>query len=322
MATRPRPSAMMPLRSSTSASTDAAGTDRWSQRDTAPYTAIKGLAATLSLEKMARHTGDDATTARCRERFERGSAQLERLLWNGDYYRLWADQGSGEVDEGCLLAQVCGAWDGQSLDLEPVIPRDRLESELRSIVRLTGGHSPFGLVLAGNPDRSPVYANDLPPYPGDSLRCDFAPDVWPSYDFILAAICAHRALSADEGMHAAHRVIDNLFHGANNMPWGWPCNVHAYTGGSGMGTTTTIPRPSGPYHWHSTARTWRRALGRAAWSAISSPRARLREGTHRARAAGGEGTEHAGGARGGRAPQHGCVTFGSRGGSGGAACVA
>jgi len=43
-------------------------------------------------------------------------------------------------------------------------------------------------------------------------------------------------------MQAAHRVIDDLFHGANNMPWGWPCNIHAYTGWVGHGHDYNDPQ--------------------------------------------------------------------------------
>jgi uncharacterized protein (DUF608 family) len=209
--------------------------DTWCQFGTGAYTAIKGLTATLSMARMADAVGDLETVALCRRRLELGRRRLDELLWNGRYYRLWADPATHTADESCLLAQATGAWDARLLGLEAPISPARLRDSTEAALALTSQHAHYGLVLGVGPDGSPVYANH-------SLRVDFPRDVWPSFNFIMAALCCQYDIAPAEGLAVADRVLDTLFRGANNMPWGWPCNLHGFTGSIGHGHDYNDPQ--------------------------------------------------------------------------------
>jgi hypothetical protein len=55
------------------------------------------------------------------------------------------------------------------------------------------------------------------------------------FNFILTAVCLYYKTSQEQGWMATHRVLEALFHAANAMPWGWPCNLNGFDGWIGHG---------------------------------------------------------------------------------------
>lgn len=202
--------------------------DNWPQYGTSSYTGMKSLTACMALAKMAEHEGDKATATRCHERVARGRRRMEELFWNGSYYRLWADPTVGTSDETCLSAQIAGAWAASILGLESPVPDERIQSAIKEILRLTTGLSAYGLVLAASSEGAPVYSNQR-------LECDFPRDVWPLFNFIIAATCHYYETDQEQGSAAALQVLETIFRAANAMPWGWPCNLNGFDGWIGHG---------------------------------------------------------------------------------------
>jgi len=141
----------------------------------------------------------------------------------------------GERDDTCLSAQLTGVWAAELLGLPDILPREYTERALNEIYRLTSGLSPYGLVLAAGADGSAVYSNQ-------SLACDFSRDVWPLFNFIYAATCYYQQAALDAGTAAASAVLRSLYHGANAMPWGWPCSINASDGWIGHGHDYNDPQ--------------------------------------------------------------------------------
>ena len=93
--------------------------DHWNMQGVVGYMAGVYLAAMRALEDMAALLGEDETRAWARERFERGRASFEQLLWNGDQYLLFygrrpkgwkaGDDGIGEhkIVEAVRPPDVC-----------------------------------------------------------------------------------------------------------------------------------------------------------------------------------------------------------------------
>jgi uncharacterized protein (DUF608 family) len=210
------------------------GWDNWPQFGTSSYTAMKSLTACNALAAMAEATGDAATAARCRARVERGQARLEKEFWNGAYYHLQIDS-AGVSDDTCLLAQVTGAWASSILGLQDPVPSERLRLAIKAILEHTQGLSAYGLVLATTPAGAPVYSNQ-------SLHCDFPRDVWPLFNFIYSATCQYYQTESEAGLSSAMQVLETLFHAANAMPWGWPCNLNAFDGWIGHGHDYNDPQ--------------------------------------------------------------------------------
>jgi non-lysosomal glucosylceramidase len=210
------------------------GWDNWPQFGTSGYTAMKSLTACEALAAMAESQGDSLMVTRCHTRLARGRARLEKEFWNGSYYRLQIDP-AGVSDETCLLAQVTGAWATSVLGLPDPVPAEHLSQAITAIIQHIRGLSTYGLVLAATPAGAPVYSNQ-------SLHCDFPRDVWPLFNFVYSATCQYYDAERDTGLATAMQVLETLFHAANAMPWGWPCNINAFDGWIGHGHDYNDPQ--------------------------------------------------------------------------------
>lgn len=117
--------------------------DQWNTYDEALHgvTAfISGyyLAALRAGEEWARRMGDDATADRFHRIFQSGRAKLVELCWNGEYFEQhlpdYLSRG-GEVGPGCMSDQLLGQWWAHQLGLGYLLPRDKVQSALRSIFK-------------------------------------------------------------------------------------------------------------------------------------------------------------------------------------------
>ena len=118
------------------------------------------LGALRAGEEMARHVGDDAFAARCRELFARGSAWLDAHLFNGEYYPqqvrppafvdgkpviaegLRSSMGASDVRDpdfqlgpGCLVDQLVGQLLAHVCGLGHLLAPANVRTTLQSILR-------------------------------------------------------------------------------------------------------------------------------------------------------------------------------------------
>jgi len=139
--------------------------DQWNTYDEALHgvtTFISGyyLAALRAGGEWAKRVGDQPAATRFHGIFEKGSAKLVELCWNGEYFEQHLpdyNQRKGEVGPGCMSDQLIGQWWAHQLGLGYLFPREKVVSALRSIFKynwkpdLTGWkHSPRAFAGVGD----------------------------------------------------------------------------------------------------------------------------------------------------------------------------
>jgi non-lysosomal glucosylceramidase len=163
--------------------------DQWNTYDEALHgvtTFISGyyLAALRTGEEWARRMGERATADNFHGIFESGQAKLVELCWNGQYFQQHLPDyltRKGEVGPGCMADQLLGQWWAHQLGLGYILPRDKVQSALRSIFKynwksdLTGwkfmprsfaGANDKGLIICtwprgGRPENVMLYSDEV-----------------------------------------------------------------------------------------------------------------------------------------------------------------
>ncbi|MBI3843578.1 MAG: hypothetical protein HY292_02965 [Planctomycetes bacterium] len=96
-----------------------------------PFVGSLYLAALRAGEEMAKLRGD-ADAARYRGLFDKGSAFTGERLWNGEYF---VQMNGPEIGPGCFADQLLGQWWAHLLGLGYVLPKERVQTALRSIFK-------------------------------------------------------------------------------------------------------------------------------------------------------------------------------------------
>ncbi|MBK8024997.1 MAG: hypothetical protein IPK19_27185 [Chloroflexi bacterium] len=101
-----------------------------------PLSGIYYLAALRAVEAMAGALNDTASQERCRQAAERGSRQLDDLLWNGEYYIQLIDEVDAHKYQhglGCLSDQLIGQFHAHALGLGDLLPSEHVRKAIKSI---------------------------------------------------------------------------------------------------------------------------------------------------------------------------------------------
>jgi hypothetical protein len=96
------------------------------------------LAALRAAEEMARIAGERELAGSYRARFQAGSAKVDELLWNGEYYEQKYDAKQfpeKQYGKGCLADQMIGQWWAHLLDLGHLFRAERVRSALDAVWR-------------------------------------------------------------------------------------------------------------------------------------------------------------------------------------------
>lgn len=94
------------------------------------------LAALRSIEEMGRTRGDNTVANECREVYERGRSELEKRLWNGEYYiqevdlTKYPEQNWGV---GCHSDHLLGQWWAHYLGLGHLLDPEHLRTAVGAI---------------------------------------------------------------------------------------------------------------------------------------------------------------------------------------------
>ncbi len=107
------------------------------------------LAALRAGEEWAKRMGDTKTAERFHEIFLKGQSNLVKRCWNGEYFQQDLPNYMnmpGEVGPGCMADQLIGQWWAHQLGLGYILPKDKVQTALKSIFKycwlpdLTGFH--------------------------------------------------------------------------------------------------------------------------------------------------------------------------------------
>jgi len=122
--------------------------DQWAMRGTPSYIASLWIGGLRAAIRMAADLGKDADAARWKAVLDKASASFDRLLFNGQYYRLWVD---GEAhSDVCMSDQISGEWFTRLIGLPGTISEKNLAAALESIVKFNFNFE-FGLHNATAP---------------------------------------------------------------------------------------------------------------------------------------------------------------------------
>ena len=183
-----------------------------------------GLAALAAAAEMAAHLGEAADAERYRAALAAGSARMDELLWDGEYYIQRVDDVDAyryQYGTGCLSDQVLGQLFAHVAGLGYVLPAEHVHSAIEAVYR----HN-FRASLAGHHSVQRTYAlNDeagllLCSWPkGGRPRLPFiyADEVWTGVEYQVAAHLIYEGL-VDEGLTIVEAVRDR-HDGIKRNPW-------------------------------------------------------------------------------------------------------
>jgi non-lysosomal glucosylceramidase len=96
------------------------------------------MGALRAAEEMARYLGDGEAAADYRKLFEKGSAKLDKMVFNGDYYYQVYDPEkvtTQQFGEGCLSDQMLGQWLAAICRLGYLFEPDHVRTALANVFR-------------------------------------------------------------------------------------------------------------------------------------------------------------------------------------------
>ncbi len=107
--------------------------DQWRMRGTPSYIASLWIGGLRAAVRIANDAGKTDEAKRWSGMLTEASANFDRLLFNGDYYRLWVD---GDAhDDLCMTDQVSGEWFTHLIGLPSTISGPNLAKAVDTVFR-------------------------------------------------------------------------------------------------------------------------------------------------------------------------------------------
>ena len=184
------------------------------------------LGALAAASKKARHLGDSAAAETYDKFFAQGAANLDRALWNGEFYVQKIDEkppkaGKYQYGGGCLSDQLLGQWFAEVVDLGKLLPHEHVRSTLASIFK----HN-FRRSFDDFPNTQRIYAlNDeagllLCSWPRGgrpAIPFPYSDEVWTGIEYQVAAHLMYEGM-VEEGL-AIVQGARARYDGARRNPW-------------------------------------------------------------------------------------------------------
>lgn len=126
--------------------------DIWPWWGTSAYTGSIWLAALKAGIEMAEQQDDAAFATELQDWFDRGVAAYNDKLWTGDYYRLYSGTNDREASDTSLTNALCGQWFAYASGLGELMPHERIDSVIDTVLRLNAKATPYGAVNGVRPD--------------------------------------------------------------------------------------------------------------------------------------------------------------------------
>ena len=152
--------------------------DAWKFSGTPTYISILWLAALKAACVIAGAIGDEARIREWDQLLGRGSASLEKLLWNGKYYDLWRSE--DRVDGSLMTDQLDGEWFLRASGIGSLFPDGRVKAVL-SFIFEHNFDPEDGLVNASCPEGA---STSLFTYKNCQAKA-----VWTGIGYAFAALC-------------------------------------------------------------------------------------------------------------------------------------
>ena len=205
-------------------------------------------AALAAGEEIAEHFGESERADRYRTARREGSARMDELLWNGEYY----EQRIDDVDEyryqygaGCLSDQLVGQYLAHVAGLGHVLPEEHVRSAMRAIVEHNFmpdvGVVPSVQRTYALPGESGLMLCTWPRGGRPRLPFVYSDEVWTGIEYQVAATCVWEGL-VDEAVQLV-RAARERHDGYRRNPWNEVECGHHYA--RSMASWALIPAMSG-----------------------------------------------------------------------------
>ncbi len=189
-----------------------------------PLCGIYYLAALRATEEMARIMGEDELSRRCRQAYEAGSANLDAMLWNGEYYEQRLDALNAQKYQhgaGCLSDQLLGELHARVLGLGNLLPREHIRRALQAIYdhnfkRDLSEHVNCQRTYALN-DEAGLLLCSWPRGDRPALPFPYADEVWTGIEYQVAAHLIYEGM-VDEGLEIV-AALRERHDGIRRNPW-------------------------------------------------------------------------------------------------------
>ncbi len=192
------------------------------------------LGALTAAARMARHLGETATAERYEQLARAGSAKLDQLLFNGEFYIQRVDERNPKAakyqyGEGCLSDQLLGQWFAEVVALGKLLPQEHIRRALASIFRYN-----FRENFEDFPNAQRLYAlNDdkglllcsWPKGGRPELPFVYSDEVWSGIEYQVAAHLIYEGM-VKEGLTIV-RAVRERHDGIRRNPWNeFECGSH------------------------------------------------------------------------------------------------
>jgi uncharacterized protein (DUF608 family) len=170
------------------------------------------LGALLAASRMARHLGEESAAKQYEEIFRAGSARLDKLLWNGEYW---------QYGHGCLSDQLIGQWFAEVVHLGKLLPPEHIRTALAAIYR--HNYRPKLREVASG---QRIYALNEEPglvictWPRGhrpAVPFSYCDEVWSGVEYQVAAHLIYEGM-VKEGVRLVRTVCDR-HDGVRRNPW-------------------------------------------------------------------------------------------------------
>jgi hypothetical protein len=175
---------------------------------------------------MAKLMRDDSYAKKMDEVYTKAQANMEKLLWNGEYYNLWHDPPSGKTNYYCMADQLSGQWYANFLELGDILEKDHVRSALDAIYKYN--YNPeAGLLNGALPKRFGSKGSETTGGLGELVSPSLQRDnPWTGTEYAVASLLIQEGFIR-EGLTVAKNVYDR--YQRSGMTWNHiECGGHYY----------------------------------------------------------------------------------------------
>jgi len=211
------------------------------------------LAALKAFEKMAEMVYDNEFREKCIKRFNNGKQNYDSSLWNGEFWIQTYNEKkhkSSQYGIGCLSDQLFGQFWAYMLELGSLLPNDKLETTLDSIMKYNFKENFYGIIqkpriFASEHDKG-LLACSWPRGGEPKIPFPYAHEVWTGMEYEVAALMMEHG-KIDNALKILRAVRDR-YDGRYRNPWNEvECGDHYIRALSSW----RVYEVSSGYHWNA-----------------------------------------------------------------------
>jgi uncharacterized protein (DUF608 family) len=200
--------------------------DVWDFLGYSAYVSSIWLAALKATSQMAKLVLDDSYSKKMDEVYAKARANMEKFLWNGEYYNLWHDPQSGKTNYYCMADQLSGQWYANFLELGDILDREHIRSALNAIYKYNFNPE-AGLLNGALPKRFAGKGSETSGALGELVSPSLHRDnPWTGTEYAVASLLIQEGF-VREGLNVVKNVYDR--YQRSGMTWNHiECGGHYY----------------------------------------------------------------------------------------------